>query len=343
MRIISADASWRDAWDAFVRSHGQAAPYHRFAWLEAVGRAYGFSQASLLAVRDGQVVGVLPLVVMATPGQRSRLVSLPYCDFAGPLAEDVQTCCRLLEQAQAVARHQGFGRMTVRRQSSDATVSGKVLMRLELPPGAESLLRSFPAKLRSQVGKPARDGLCVVSGGEELLEPFYAVVARNMRDLGSPTHSRAWFRAVLRAYGSHCRIWLVRLPEGLPAAAGMTLVHGGLTCLPWASSLREYNRSNANMLLYWAMLSQAARDGQSVFDFGRSSPGSGTYRFKRQWGAMESGLDWTVYDPETGGVQTPSLGNGSGGLRRLAERCWRRLPLSVANLAGPALRRYISL
>lgn len=343
MRIVCANAANREAWDAFVLGHPAAGPYHSFAWLEAVRGAYGFEQASLLARRDGQVVGVLPLVRMPMPGRRARLVSLPYCDYGGPLAEDEQTCARLLEHALDAAGQQGLGGVVVRRHGPGNPASGKVLMRLALPQGSEALLRSFPAKLRSQIRKPGRDGLVTVSGGEEMVGEFYAVVARNMRDLGSPAHSQAWFRAIARAYGTSGRVWITRLPGGSPAAAGMTLALGGLTCVPWASSLREHNRSNANMLLYWSMLSRAADDGQAVFDFGRSSPGGGTYRFKRQWGARESALDWAVYDPETGLVRKPSPVNGTGGLRRLAEAGWRRLPLPVANLAGPVLRRYISL
>jgi FemAB-related protein (PEP-CTERM system-associated) len=343
MSIVIAPATDRLAWDAYIDSNPLAGPYHRHAWLEAVSRAYGFGVAPLAAVRDGRIVGILPMVRFSLPARAGRWISLPYCDYGGPLATEETVRARLLEYAMALAREKGDVLVALRSRSEGGQAGGKVLMRLALPQGSEPLLRTFPAKLRSQILKPTRDGLTAVSGGEELLPAFYSVFARNMRDLGSPTHSLAWFQAVARGFGPQCRVWLVRLPDGQPAAAGMTLCQGRQTCLPWASSVRQYNRTNANMLLYWAMLGKAADDGQVVFDFGRSTPGSGTYRFKAQWGARESGLEWATCDAATGLIRSGTSPSSPNGLRTLAASCWRRLPLAVANLVGPRLRRHISL
>ncbi len=64
-------------------------------------------------------------------------------------------------------------------------------MLLRLPETSDELMAGFKAKLRSQVKKPIRDGLMSELGGLELLEDFYRIMAINMRDLGSPTHSYA--------------------------------------------------------------------------------------------------------------------------------------------------------
>lgn len=343
MRIVRVTAAMRPAFDAFVAQHPLAGPFHATAWLRAVKHAYRFDHAALASVSDGQVTGVLPMVSMDRPGGGGQLVSLPYCDFAGPLAEDAKTGEALIEGALALARETCRRRVVIRQIAESPLDGGKLLMRLALPDSAQTLHNGFPSKLRSQIDKPTRDGLTVVSGGAECLEDFYAVFAQNMRDLGSPTHSRKWFAAVIREFGVACRVWLVRLPDGRPAATSITLSQGKLTCVPWASSLRRHNRSNANMLLYWSMLAAAAQEGQAVFDFGRSSPGGGTYRFKRQWGARETALHWVAYDPATGRFQTSRPAKDPFRLRRLAETGWRHLPLYAANRVGPILRRYISL
>ncbi|MEZ5583585.1 MAG: GNAT family N-acetyltransferase [Candidatus Competibacteraceae bacterium] len=62
--------------------------------------------------------------------------------------------------------------------------------------------------------------------------------------------------------------------------------------IPWASSLRKYNSLSPNMLLYWSVLEFACKKGYRIFDFGRSTPGEGTYRFKEQWGAKPVQLYW---------------------------------------------------
>jgi hypothetical protein len=44
--------------------------------------------------------------------------------------------------------------------------------------------------------------------------------------------------------------------------------------------------------MYWHMLEQACLAGAKVFRFGRSTPDSGTYHFKKQWGAEPVKLYW---------------------------------------------------
>ena len=46
------------------------------------------------------------------------------------------------------------------------------------------------------------------------------------------------------------------------------------------------------MLLYWTMLEYACDNGYRYFDFGRSTPDEGTYKFKEQWGAKPTPLHW---------------------------------------------------
>lgn len=342
MRVLVVDEAKREAWDAFVAGQAGAAPSHRWSWMEAVRRAYGFAAVPLAVWRDGQVVGVLPLVRMRMPGLRGQLVSLPYCDCCGPLAEDAAAGQALVDNALERTRQLGAAGLELRRVQAEPAGCAKVLVRVPLSAGAQGLLASFRAKLRSQINKPLRDGLVAATGGMELLSPFYRIFSRNMRDLGSPVHALDWFRAVLRGFGDCARVTVVSLPDGTPAAAAVWMVHGHTAFVPWASSLREHNRANPNMLLYWSLLSQAASQGLEAFDMGRSSPGSGTHRFKLQWGGQETGLSWERYEPS--GRRLPCLPETGPGLpRKVLAACWSRLPLPMANTAGPALRRYISL
>lgn len=343
MRIVVADATCAQAWDAFAAGQAGAAPFHGWGWLEAVRQAYGFPVFPLLALRGGEPAGLLPLVRLRLPGLPGWLVSLPYCDCGGPLAAEDEVGQALVDHALDLAARLGTNGLEIRQETDDPRSSGKVLMRLALPDGADRLMEAFPSKLRSQIRKPSRDGLTARTGGAELLDAFYRVFSRNMRDLGSPTHSLGWFRAVLAGFGERARVTVVSMPDGAPAAGAVTLVQGNRVFVPWASSLRRYNRHSPNMLLYWTLLSRAADEGREACDMGRSTPGEGTYRFKEQWGARESGLSWQRFDAATR-QRRPALAAGRPGRpRRLLAACWRRLPVGLANDMGTLLRRYISL
>ena len=94
------------------------------------------------------------------------------------------------------------------------------------------------------------------------------------------------------------------------------------------------------MLLYWQLLEYAIGRKCTQFDFGRSTCGQGTFRFKKQWGATPVRLQW--YDYNADGEPTEE-DTRPGRTRRIAESVWSRLPLSVANSLGPKVRRFVSL
>ena len=71
-------------------------------------------------------------------------------------------------------------------------------------------------------------------------------------------------------------------------------------------------------------------------NFGRSTVDSGTYRFKKQWGAVPRQLRWYYWLPE--GASIPTL-NQSNPKFELAIRAWQRMPLWCANLVGPRILR----
>ncbi len=348
MILREAKDADRPRWDEFVLRHPNGLAYQLFAWKKAVEEAYGFPGTYLLAEEGGIVRGVLPLILMKSPfGGKGRYVSLPYCDAGGVLADDPSTAEELVRFAETTARERSAAGLELRHATPPEGVSpgcaahaGKVRMLLELPPDSERLLAGLKAKLRSQVKKPSRDGLSFRHGGPELVDDFYAIFSVNMRDLGSPVHSRKWIRAVAAHFGERARIGVVCTPDRIPAAAGIILMHSRTVSVPWASSLRRFNHLNPNMLLYWSFLAFAADGKYARFDFGRSTPEEGTYRFKEQWGAVPVPLFW---EERMGRGSTAGRGFLAGAGRRSAETIWAALPVSATRILGPVLRRHISL
>ena len=327
------EISRQEEWDELAASLG-AGPYLFWAWRVAVERAYGHRPLYLAAFRGKTPEAILPLFKFKTP-RGSRMVSLPFCDYGGILATNEEAFLFIWEKARELARaHGGLELRFPERPpylSNEKGSEAKVRLLLPLPDRAETLWKQLKAKVRSQVRRPQKEGAEAVTGGQELLPAFYRIYQENMHYLGSPPHSLAWFKAVLSSYGEMARVVLVHL-KGEPLAGGILLLTEEEAANPWASSRRSFKKISPNMLLYWQMLALATERGLLRFDFGRSSPGSGTYRFKRQWGAEEKPLFW--YGREEGG---PSRG------RALAARIWPKIPLSWANFIGPRLRRYISL
>ncbi len=336
-------------WDKYVSQHSLATPYHRFAWQLATEKAYGHEIASAIAFNENdEVVGVFPAILMAIPIAGKQLCALPYCDLGYGLADSTDILQAMQQHLLAFSSKNHCKFLEVRGvielpQDESQLVHQKVRMLLPLETSAESQLASFKSKLRSQIRKAEKNGLTFKTGyNSTQLSHFYDVYSRNMRDLGSPVHHINWFKHILNLYGEHAVLSVVYKDE-VPAGAGIVLKNGQHACIPWASTLREFNPLAPNMLLYWSLLSHCADNNITLFDFGRSTYEEGTYRFKKQWGAQPQLLSWQKLDAQASPIPQQQSSGQTGKLRGLIENTWRKLPLGLTIKAGALIRPYISL
>jgi len=350
-----------------------------FGWGDVIRRTYGHAIYRLmLTARDAggdaapqsadagrsrgeSVLGVLPVVHLKHALFGNCLVSLPFLDAGGILADCRQAEERLLAEVIGLAQQTGTGSIELRHERllescketntgalchpdtrtplHFATRSHKVRMLLSLPGSSEMLMKSFKSKLRSQINKTLKAGFTTRIGGSELLEDFYRVFVVNMRDLGSPVHSVKLMQHSLVEFPEDSRIVVVyRSAE--PVAAALVVGFGNVLRNPWASSLRKYASLGPNMVLYLRMLEHACDRGHQVFDFGRSTPGEGTHAFKEQWGAVPAPLFWHYISLDG---RTPDPESAGKARFEMATRYWQKLPLVVTRILGPSIRKHISL
>jgi hypothetical protein len=88
------------------------------------------------------------------------------------------------------------------------------------------------------------------------------------------------------------------------------------------------------MLLYRTILDWCIEHNVTEFDFGRSTVGSGTYRFKQQWGAKPIPFYWHYWLAP--GREQPRL-RPDNPRYRLLIALWRRQPVWLANRIGPLI------
>ncbi len=336
---VAADAS--QLWDEYAGRAASATLYHLYGWRRVVEDTFGHRTHYLAARGADGVLGVLPLVELRSRLFGHMLVSMPFFNYGGICADGEPARQALLHAGIELAETRRADFVEIRHdddwESGLPTKTAKVSMRLTLPGSPEELWKSFPSKLRSQVDRPRKAGMTATLGGRELLDAFYEVFSTNMRDLGTPVYPKSFFRAILDAFPDRTWVGAVHL-EGKPVAAGFLAGFRDRLEIPWASSVRAYNRSSPNMLLYWTCLEFASRSGYRVFDFGRSTPGEGTYRFKAQWGAVAHPLHWHYWLRNGGAL--PQV-NPKNPKYQLAIELWKRLPLGVTRQIGPRIVKYI--
>jgi serine/alanine adding enzyme len=326
-------------WDRFVRAQVGWSHFHLFGWKDVLSRVFGH-ECLHLAVRDdeGQIAGVLPLVRVRSRVFGHFLVSMPFVNHGGPLGGG-EAVAAIVEHAAGLARADRVKLLELRSRVplpiGYPVSHRKITALLDLPSDADTLWSRLDAKVRSQVRRPRKEAVTVRFGADQV-GPFFEVFSRHMRDLGTPTQPRSLFEEIAATFPDDA--WFgCAYHQGRAVAAGCGLRWGNEFEMTWASALSEYNRIAPNMLLYWSFMERAIEAGVQVFNFGRCTPGSGTHRFKRQWGASDTPLWW--YDiAEHAGIATPSPTDGAFAW---GPRLWRRLPVPIATALGPSIVRYI--
>jgi FemAB-related protein (PEP-CTERM system-associated) len=349
--VRPAETSDQDKWDIYVAAHPDASPYHLFAWKNAVEEAYGHKGYYLLALDNaGTITGILPLIHLRLSFLVSELTALPFCDVGSVLCDNERVSDLLLAEALTLGNKLKCQKIRLRGNTYITSTltdkiypekNDKVRMFLSLPESSEALLQGFKSKLRAQIRKAEKNRLSFFWGSESDIDDYYAVFSENMRDLGSPVHSKQWFQSILKHYGTHARLGLTAFKERIVGGC-IILSVGQKTSIPWASTIRRYNRLGPNMLLYWNVLKYSTDAGITTFDFGRSSEGEGTYNFKKQWGADPSPLNWYSNTRPNGSTVGTKSHAGSDG-REILSEIWRKFPTPLANILGPRIRKYISL
>ena len=341
VELTASPSGWQD----YLAAKGHQGFYQQAQWLRVLEQGLQHQPACLQAVEGQKLVGVLPMALVASPIFGRFLVSLPYVNSSGIVADSPEAEFALVDRAVQLADQLKVRYLELRHERAVEhprlvqAVTDKVHMRLALPSTSSALWDGIKSKVRNQIRKAQKnEELSVVWGGLDVLDEFYDVFCRNMRDLGTPPFNRKLFSSLIEQFAatSAAEFCCVRL-RGQPVASGL-LVHGpGVTEVPSASSLRQFNATNCNMLLYWSLLSRAIERGQQTFDFGRSSRDSGTYAFKAQWGATESPAVWQHYVRE-GDARDMRPNNGKFDL---VISTWQKLPVWLTKLVGPTIVRGI--
>ena len=326
-------------WDQFIAGQEGWTHFHRYGWREIYESVFQH-ECLYLAAReaDGSLAGILPLVRVRSLVFGHYLVSLPFVNYGGPLGSDAAIIA-LTEWAAARAREDGVKLLELRSRRALPVAlpvsHRKITVVLDLPAEPEQLLKSFEAKVRSQVRRPGKEGITVRFGPDQV-GPFFQVFARHMRDLGTPPQPRELLDRIVAGFPD---TWVGCAWLGdQPLAGGMGFRWGREFEMTWASSLYAYNRFSPNMGLYWAFMERACREGVTLFNFGRCSPGAGTHRFKSQWGSRDEPLWWYQQARDGGEAATPSPDSGAFAW---GPRVWRKLPLGLATAIGPRVVRGI--
>ncbi|HHH37961.1 MAG TPA: FemAB family PEP-CTERM system-associated protein [Sedimenticola sp.] len=333
------ELNMRDAerWDAFVDSAPAATFFHRAGWKTVLERGMGHQGRYLYAEEGGEIRGILPLGQIKSLLFGNQLISTPFCVYGGIVSASDEAAERLRESACRLAGELGVDALELRNlQPSGAGWPEKelyVTFRKEISSDHDANMKAIPRKQRAMVRKGIKAGL--TSESDPGWRRIYRVYAESVRNLGTPVFPGRLFAQLREVFGDACQVLMVT-HQGQDIAGVMSFYFRDQVIPYYGGSIARARSVAGNDFMYWELMRQAAERGIRVFDYGRSKEGTGSYKFKKNWGFTPEPLHYEYYLVKADSI--PEI-NPMNPKYRLFIDTWKRLPLPVANFIGPMLAR----
>jgi hypothetical protein len=162
------------------------------------------------------------------------------------------------------------------------------------------------------------------------IEDFYKIFSQTMYKHGTPVLGKKIFYNLVEEFKDD--IIFFNLYDHKKVVATMCIMlDEKLVWYPWGGVKDIYTSKLVGYRIYWEVLKYICDNtDKRIFDFGRSSYGGNTYRFKSQYGAKPikiniiSSQDIDIYAQY-----------------ELASKIWKKLPKNIVDLMGPKLCKYL--
>ena len=341
LSVVLYDQTREQDWNTYIESSAKTVFAHHLSWKRVIEESFGHSSYYLMAYRGDDVAGILPLFFVKSLFFGSYLVTAPFLTYGGLVSDDEAVASVLTERATELARDLGADYIEIRNDENHASLSHTkddyYTLVLDLQSGEADVWNSkLKSTARRNVRKAQKSGLTVVEENE-LVDEYYRINAKNMHRLGTPAHSLTFFSNIVK-YCPGTR--LLMLQQDKQFIGGTLLVSfKNSVLMPWVGSLEEYFAHRPNNLIYWESVRWAINNGFQYFDFGRSKYGSGTFRFKAQYGAEPVPLFYQYHLNKAKSVPEVDPDDDKYGM---LIKIWRKLPLPVVNFLSPMIIRGIA-
>lgn len=355
--MITLNENWTDrqTWDAFVTGHPQGRFCHLFDYGQIVS-CYGYAPVHLAFLKDGSLAAVLPGSRVNSLLYGRKLVSQPFSEYGGLLAdaalsaEDIRAIATLLHdyagahrQPSLIEMHGNHGIPANLREDLFIPRNPHHIALLDLERPIEELWEKVVRySVRKAVNQARKKGLEVFEECDEgiIRERFFPLYLKSMKRLGVPPHKIDYYLGCARAFGADMKIfWAAKDKTVLAGLLGFAC--GRRVNIVNIVSTPESWQDRPNDLIHWEFVKWAAENGYKVFDFG-SVRYEGQMTYKRKWGCIFEEHKHYLMSARQSDVDTATFDSSSDSMARMSKIWARAVPLGVGAWIGPMIRKHLA-
>ncbi len=343
-RLVPYQASMQQEWDQLAQRRGTV--FHTTGFRQILLESFPYRCGYQALVDDtGKICGLVPLVIGRNLKLQRVGVSLPFVnqvdvcadtpELAQKMLATISQAQKMLDLAELEIR---LKNQTVDRRLWRANLDNHTFI-LPLLTDEEQTMAQASSGCRNHVRKTYKNDWFAVSFDHSYLADFYEVYVRRMKQLGSPAPGLEFFQRFFTHLPEFTTLLTVLDQQTGRVVGGMLLLKSPADqtlYYPYGANLVEYNHQYLNNYMYWEAAKYGIRCGLKALDLGRSQTGSGTYRYKSQWGAQPVQLRYLRYGAAAGAGATNERETF-----RYAIALWKRLPRLLTDPLGRKLIPYL--
>ncbi|ULL13488.1 GNAT family N-acetyltransferase [Paenibacillus sp. H1-7] len=343
-RCVAYTESLKEEWDRLALSRGTI--FHTIAFRQILIDSFGYKCRYHAVVDSGnRICALLPLVEGRNLGLKKAGMALPFVNYMDICAADEEAFNYSLECLVRIKDEHRLGYIELRLkeqklESPDWSLNlHNHTFVLPLEEDEEKVLALSTSSNRNHVRKAYKNNWFEASFDPGHLERFYKVYVRRMKQLGSPSPDIRYFKRFFELLPDNSHLLTVIDRQTGDVVGGMLLLTSpgdGTLFYPYGANLTEYNNKYLNNFMYWEAVRFGIRSGLKRLDLGRSQTGSGTYKYKGQWGAKPEQLKYLVYGGGSEGAGAPDKESLSFFIN-----LWKAAPAFITNEAGKRLIKYL--
>ncbi|HTD67264.1 MAG TPA: GNAT family N-acetyltransferase [Candidatus Limnocylindria bacterium] len=335
-----ADADW----DTTVSKHPDATFFHSASWAATLKETYGFPCRYIVAMKNGELRGLLPIMEARSWLRRARGVSLPFTDECPPLVSPDVSAESLFEFAVREGNLRGWKYLELRGGYDCAVNAGPgtpfLGHRLALISSSSEIFEKFESAVRRAVRKAERAGVTVRFGTDlQSVRAYYRLHCRTRTRHGAPPQPFRFFQSLCQRVleAGHGFVALAIYNEK-PIAGAVFLQFARRAIYKFsASDERSQEHRGANVVI-WKAICKLADAGAAELNFGKTSMSNeGLRRFKQGWGTEEYPIHYARYSfARRSFVKVDDLASGA------QARAFAVLPVIVSKWIGRAVYPHLN-
>jgi len=349
-----------EEWNIFVENTCRASVFHLWEWGETLSAIYGYQRYYLSAMQKDRIIGGLPIIHVKSRLFGNRLISLPFCEYGGPLVVQElsnqvkkQLTMVLLDAAYKLAGTLGVEYVEIRKPIAEdveelmqahgyTSLRRYVTFQVDLTKDPDEVWANLYKTTRKSVKKAVKNGVTAKEvEGEKQLKSFYTLYLKDIKRHGSPPHKYAFFKKLYDSFQVHHKMKVLLAHYKERVIGGRIVFCGGEKIFSWNSVTDEkYRNLNPNNLLLWETIEWGLKNGYHALELGRTRRGSTVYDFKKGWGGEEIFLNEYVYFMDSKKRELPDPTQRK--YRHLA-KVWSLMPIILAKRIGPKIISGIAL